>query len=423
MNQKRILHTSDWHLGQTFHGFDRTWEHQCFLAWLLETIVAREVDALLVSGDIFDTPNPSSLAQRQWFDFLVAVMRERPGCEVVATAGNHDSAQRLDAPEALTQALGLHIVGSPCDAIGTFDAARLVVPLGKGSEGGVWGHVAAIPFLRGDDLGTLTELHADDGYVQLTRRRHDAIFEELASRAAPGHARFAMAHGVVVGEASASSSEREIRIGNVGGVPVNVFPDDLTYVALGHLHRPQRAGGRDAVQYAGSPLPMHVSEAEYPHRAVLVTVEGCVLQSMESLLVPKSVPVVRVPRSGKAALPEVVLAELRALPSLASLPEAQRPYLDVRFVRAAPRPSFVEEVAAAIEGKGYRITTVRQDEPAGANVASSEAIAQRNLDDFAPEEVFRKIYQRMYANQPPSDELLRAFGELVATVTNGGVQS
>ena len=423
MTQKRILHTSDWHLGQTFHGFERTWEHERFLAWLLETVVAREVDALLVSGDVFDTPNPSSAAQRQWFDFLVAVTRERPGCDVVATSGNHDSPQRLDAPEALTRALGLHIVGSARDAGGVFDAARLVVPLGKGSEGGVWGHVAAIPFLRGDDLGTLTELHADDGYVQLTRRRHGAVFDELASRAAPGHARFAMAHGVVVGEESASRSEREIRIGNVGGVPVDVFPADLTYVALGHLHRPQRAGGRESVQYAGSPLPLHVSEAEYAHRAVLVTVEGGALCEMESVPVPKSVPVVRVPSAGTSMSPDEVLAELRLLPSRASLPEAQQPYLDVRFLRAAPRPRFVEEVTAAIEGKGYRITTVRPEELDPKPPVPGEEVAERELDDLTPDEVFLELYGRKYPDQKPSADLLRAFGELVATVMSGGVQS
>lgn len=220
---RRVLHTSDWHLGQSFHGYDRTTEHQAFLDWLLETIVAREIDALLVAGDVFDTANPSNVAQRQWFNLLASVLRRRPGCEVVAIAGNHDSASRLDAPEALTRALGLHVVGSPRDASGALNPARLVVSLGARCSGGVWGHVAAVPFLRGEDLGTLSELAAEGAFVALSRARVDAVMRELDRRAEPGHARIAMAHGVIVGEAQASDSERDVRIRDVKGLPVDLF--------------------------------------------------------------------------------------------------------------------------------------------------------------------------------------------------------
>ncbi len=410
MTVKRILHTSDWHLGQTFHDAERTWEHEQFLSWLRGTLREREVDALLVTGDIFDTATPSSVAQRQWFDFLAGVVRDRPQCDVVAIAGNHDSAQRLDAPEALTRALGLTVVGSARDANGDFQAERLVVPLGARSEVGTWGWAATLPFLRGDDLGTLAELHVDDAYEGLVRRRHEAVFAHLGTVAKPGHARFALGHGVVLGSERSPDSERAVRIGNAEGFSVDVFPADLTYVALGHLHRPQRVGGKDHVRYAGSPLPLHVSEAEYAHQVVLITVDDGALISIEPLLIPKAVAVVRVPAKGRTAPPDEVLAELRLLTAMGSLPEVQRPWLAVRFLLETPRPGFADEVVRAIEGKGYRLTTVEADRPKGEKV--EPLTVHRRLQNLEPIDVFRALYKRHHPDTQPSLALEQAFREL-----------
>jgi exonuclease SbcD len=411
---KRLLHTSDWHLGQLFHDHERGWEHQQFLDWLVETVREREIDALLITGDIFDTANPPISAQRQWFDLLGRLRRARPACSVVAIAGNHDSGHRLDASDALVRALDLHVIGSPRDAEGRFDPERLVVPLGSDAHGGVWGYAAAMPFLRADDLGTLTQLQEDDAFVTLSRARFDAVFAALARRAGPGHARLALAHGVITGS-TPSESERDVRIGNVGGLPVDVFPEDLTYVALGHLHRPQRAGGRDHVQYAGSPLPLHVSEAEYPFRAVLVEIEGGALVGRESIAVPQRVPVVRVPAKGAPSDPDAVLAALRALPASGVAAPEQQPFIEVRYLVTGPRPSFAADVRAALEGKGYRLTTIRDERRAAPAAATEEAgDTPRNLDDITPEEVFRSLYARTYPDKPePDPDVIAAFLELV----------
>ena len=101
----RLLHTSDWHLGHTLHEAPREEEHAAFLAWLVATIGERDVDALLVTGDVFDSSNPPASAQRSWYRFLVAAGQCRPGLQVVAIAGNHDSAARLDAPREVLAAL------------------------------------------------------------------------------------------------------------------------------------------------------------------------------------------------------------------------------------------------------------------------------------------------------------------------------
>ncbi len=107
----RILHTSDWHLGQTLRGFDRTRAHQVFLDWLLQALEEIAADALLIAGDIFDQANPSAEAQAQFYRFLADARRRLPRLDVVATAGNHDSPGRLEAPGRLLKVLGIHVAG------------------------------------------------------------------------------------------------------------------------------------------------------------------------------------------------------------------------------------------------------------------------------------------------------------------------
>ncbi|NPC81309.1 exonuclease subunit SbcD, partial [Pyxidicoccus fallax] len=97
----RLLHTSDWHLGHTLYDVSREAEHAAFLDWLLETLEAESVDALLVAGDIFDTANPSAEAQAAWYHFVARARRRLPRLDVVVIGGNHDSAARLDAPDPL----------------------------------------------------------------------------------------------------------------------------------------------------------------------------------------------------------------------------------------------------------------------------------------------------------------------------------
>ena len=107
-----VFHTADWHLGQSFFGFDRDYEHQQFLEWLLKTLDQHRPDALIISGDVFDTVNPSALAQRRYYDFLATVSTSLPAMQIVITAGNHDSAARLESPSSLLESLNIRVVGT-----------------------------------------------------------------------------------------------------------------------------------------------------------------------------------------------------------------------------------------------------------------------------------------------------------------------
>src|SRR5688572_7407237 len=147
----RLLHTSDWHLGHTLYDTSREAEHAAFLEWLLDTLEAHKVDALLVAGDIFDTANPSAEAQASWYRFVAQARIRCPKLDVVVIGGNHDSAARLDAPDPLFAALDVRVVGGLPKARGSVDLERLLVPL-KNAQGKVGAWVAAVPYLRPADL-------------------------------------------------------------------------------------------------------------------------------------------------------------------------------------------------------------------------------------------------------------------------------
>lgn len=147
----RLLHTSDWHLGQELHGLPRDREHQAFLDWLLDTMEQQAVDALLVTGDVFDSQNPPVSAQRRLYDFLARAKRQRPDLDIVIIGGNHDSATRLEAPDAILRPFDVTVIGSlprdPADALVTLTDA----------DGRPRAMVCAVPFLRMADLPPLKE--------------------------------------------------------------------------------------------------------------------------------------------------------------------------------------------------------------------------------------------------------------------------
>ena len=154
----KIIHTADWHLGQTFFGYDREEEHDAFLSWLVEALVEHEADVLLVSGDVFDVANPSASAQRRFYGFLREANRRNPHLQIVITAGNHDSAARLESPLPLLEELNTSIVGVVRrTAEGVIDFDALTIPL-YNKEGRREAWCLAVPYLRQGDYPASEEI-------------------------------------------------------------------------------------------------------------------------------------------------------------------------------------------------------------------------------------------------------------------------
>ena len=253
----RLLHTADWHLGKLLNEQSRADEHVLFLDWLLKAVAQHEVDAIILAGDVFDSGNPPMSAVAQYFDFVSGLFRQGH-CALVVIAGNHDSAKQLEAPRSALRALNVHVVGSVAD-----DPEARIIYLPNMELPKV--AIAMVPFLRDGDLrvGRAGE-SADEIRAQLVagvRERYAEAAQALQDLKL-GCPAIATGHLTVIG-AVASDSERDIHIGGLGAVTADSFPDAFSYVALGHLHRPQAADGEGGrVRYAGSPISLSFSECE-----------------------------------------------------------------------------------------------------------------------------------------------------------------
>lgn len=403
----RVLHTSDWHLGHWLHELSREREHGAFLRWLVDALERERVDALLVCGDVFEQASPPVHAVAMWFSFLAEARRRLPGLDVVVIAGNHDSPARLDAPDPLLRAFGIRVIGRVPS-----DAAEMVVPL-HDAGGRVAAQVAAVPFLRPADLPA-PQQPADDALVEGVRLVYASVLDEARRRRAPGQALLAMGHMYMVGAESSLASERRVLGGNQHPIPVHVFPDDVAYAALGHLHKPQRVGRREHVRYCGAPIPLSMSEARHASQVVVADFDGERLADLRTLEIPRAVELLRVPAARPAPLAEV-LAELERLPARdPTAPEDARPYLEVRVLLPRPEPSLRRELEQALAGKHARLVKI-EPHYTGTGLALADAVPAASLEQLRPEDVFVRRWLRDH-REPPDAAMLARFDQLLAEV-------
>ena len=279
----KLLHTSDWHLGCTLCGRKRHDEAEAFLRWLGDAIERERVDILLVAGDVFDSIAPGNRAQELYYRFL---RRIAASCcrHVVITAGNHDSPSFLNAPRELLLEFGVHIVGA---ITGSPDDEALVLQDESGADELV---VCAVPYLRDRDIRCV---EAGESIEDKERKLSEGIALHYA--AVCGRAR-ELAHGVPVvamghlfaagGRTVDGDGVRNLYVGALARVGTDIFPEDIAYVALGHLHSPQRIGGADRIRYSGAPLPMGFGESGRPKSVCLVDIPPSGPAAVRTLPVP-----------------------------------------------------------------------------------------------------------------------------------------
>jgi exonuclease SbcD len=414
----RLLHTSDWHLGQTLHNFDRTYEHQRFLDWLLETIVAEQADALLIAGDIFDNSNPSAASQRQLYRFLQQARARAPRLDIVVIAGNHDSPGRLEAPGPLLEAHGTRVVGHVVrDGDGEIDLERMVVPL-TGSDGAVKAWCVAVPFLRPGDVPRVaveaTDAVSDSGtpidaYLSGIALLYQQAYELARSRCTNGEAILAMGHCHMVGGDSSPDSERRILIGGTEALPATMFDPSIAYAALGHLHLAQKVGKQEHLRYCGSPLPLSFAEIGYQHQVLRIDLDGDKAKDIVPLHVPRAVDLLRMP-SQPAPLQQVI-AELVGL-DLPDAPLHQQPYLEVRVLLDGPEPSLRAQVEAALEGKPVRLAKIEPTRRVVTVAGTDTALSLDQLAQLQPDDIFQRLWRQRFGEDAPADQLA-AFAELM----------
>ena len=175
----RLLHTSDWHLGQSLHQFDRRYEHDQFFVWLLDTLIEQEIDALVIAGDVFDNGNPSAAAQAQFYSFLTNARRRVPHLNIVVTAGNHDAPGRLEAPAPFLALFDAVVVGHARRTDTEVDLERIIVPI-RNRAGEIKAWCIAMPFLRPSDVPRIEG--AADPYVAGIEELYGHTFEGSDSK-------------------------------------------------------------------------------------------------------------------------------------------------------------------------------------------------------------------------------------------------
>lgn len=375
-----VLHTSDWHLGRSLYGRKRYDEFDAFLTWLSGIIGSNGVSVLLVAGDVFDTTAPSNQAQALYYRFLGSIAAS--GCRhVVIVAGNHDSPSFLDAPRDLLRALDVHVVGMP--SVNPADEVLLL----RDAAGQPELVVCAVPYLRDRDI---RQVDAGEGVADKERKRLEGIEIHYAAvvaeavrvqkQLASAVPMVAMGHLFTVGARTVEGDGvRELYVGSLAHVPVSVFPETLSYVALGHLHVPQRVGGSETVRYSGSPLPMGFGEAKSEKSVVLAAFrDGEKVPAVTLVPVPRFQELERI--RGDWNVIERRIRELLVLKSSV--------LLEVIYEGTAVPGDLRERLAALVADGPLEILRIRNDRVVDRVLERMDV--EELLDSLMPEEVFRR---------------------------------
>jgi exonuclease SbcD len=398
----RILHSSDWHLGQKLLTCDREEEHQRALDWLLDTIQQQEVEVLLVAGDVFDIGNPANSARRMYYRFLTRLMKT--ACrQVVITGGNHDSPSMLQAPRELLRHFNIHVLGEAGAQV-----EEEVIPL-YDESGRLMAVVGAVPFLRDRDLKYSIVGERSEERIRRLRAALARHYRELAEAMQPfagqGVPLLAMGH-LYAGGTYASARQDNIYIGDTENIRAEDFPDLFDYVALGHLHRQQKVGGQPHIRYSGSLIPLSFSETKDEKGVLLLDWQEDGWHAIQFLVAPTFRRLKTVSGS-----PEEVKGKL-----LAFAGRGQReltPWVEVLVDTDRLLPQFDQELRELVADYDLQLLKIRLRK---AYAGEEEAAETVQLKDLSVQEVFRHRCTAAGISGPELEELETTFGELCAWV-------
>lgn len=385
----RILHTADWHIGQRLHERQRLDEHEKFLDWLLNTIKEFDVDLLLVSGDIFDTSLPSAEATKLYYQFLYKLFEDTEAYTVII-AGNHDSARHLEAPKEFLKMGRIYVVGNTNDPMDCV----IEIPPDKPAVA-----VAAVPYLSENELPHVSlesELEKNERY----RQRLKVFYEECVSHMPTELPKILMGHLFVDG-GKETDSERNIQIGGASVVRPIDFPDDVDYVALGHLHRPQTITDTFyPIRYSGSPIPLRFNEAEYTKKVFLLEFsDDGEMVSDEDI----EIPVFRELCTLIGDENDILLQ--------ASSEGWESKFIQVKVKLDTGVSGINDRIRQAFSDRGGDVLSVEIELP-----ITDEDRPQLDVDEMKrPEDIFTE-YHKINFGDVPDDEMLLAFKQLVQMV-------
>lgn len=402
----RVLHTSDWHLGRCLYGRKRYEEFTRFLDWLIQTIVDEQVDILLVAGDIFDTGTPTNKAQELYYQFLVRISTS---CcrHVVVIGGNHDSPSFLNAPKELLRVVNVHVVGSTTEVI---DDEVIVLYKGNIPEA----IVCAVPYLRDKDIRSVEPGETiDDKNIKLVEgiRQHYATVCQIAEKKQTElHQKgfnnipiIGMGHLFTSGGKTVDGDGvRELYVGSLAHVGIEIFPAYLDYVALGHLHIPQQVGGTNHIRYSGSPIPMGYGEASHTKKVLVVEFTDTI--HVRELTVPCFQQLVRI--TGNL---DTIYSQLDQLKTACSCA-----WLEIEYTDTCAISNIRELLEEKVNGSALEILRIKNQyliERIIHPTYDSEA-----LDDLNNLDIFYRCLDAFEIPEEDRDELIVLYKEIVQSL-------
>lgn len=395
----KLLHTSDWHLGKPLCGKRRTEEQAEFLDWLAGLILRESVDLLLVAGDVFDTGTPGSGVQRLYYRFLCSVAES--GCSVVVVAGNHDSPSLLDAPSDILGYMNVFVLG-------VADPEREVVSIVDGDDE-VIALVGAVPYLRERDIRSSSwsddPMDRDRALALGIEEHYSRIFEamEKKSESKPGVPRIAMGHLFAAGgKVKEDDGSRDLYVGGLGRVGVDLFPDWLDYVALGHLHGAQIVGGRERCRYSGSPMTLGFGESGSEKSVYLVDLDGPDF-SCRAVPVPSRAEIVSLEGNRhvlSGALSDLVLAGRPCL-------------VEAVLCEDVPFSSLREDLESIVEGSSVELLRVKDGTGINGNWSFD---VSGGLESMTEEDVFLRRLEGVPLEQNVRDSYVAMFREVLQDI-------
>lgn len=414
----KILHTADWHLGNTFHGHSRLDEHRHFLKWLLQTLREKQPDALLVTGDVFDSANPSAAAEELLYDFLLRATLEVPGLQIVLTAGNHDSAGRLEAPAALLKTHNIYVRGTiHYTTKGEPDFDYYLLPLADRQTGQASCVCMALPYLRGGDYpaGMTPEEGLRFFFSQLHARLRKSNYKGLPIVVA--------AHFYAAGADICKDEHSErLVVGGQDCVEADVVGQNVSYAALGHIHKAQQVRGGEATYYAGSALPMSFSELNYKHGVQFVDIDPQGEALVEFVEYAPLRGLVTIPAKGRAVSTEALFDCINSLPKRdkKNTDSLTWPYLEIHVEEAQPQPTLMHDVMEALQDRAVhfcRMLRVRPENKKADSANDVDTPSADTLTNINPLELARRNFEARFNSEMP-EELVTRFKQAEAETKN-----
>lgn len=384
----KILHTSDWHLGKKLYKKDRIEEQELFLSWLTNEIKTKEIDILVVAGDIFDVPNPPNTAIKIYFDFLKKTSEECK-VEIFIISGNHDSASFLQAPSTILNKHNIHVYTQfpSKENNNTFEFTKDL----KSVE------IKSIPYFRSYDLNNnfkknLHEISQND-YLELITRVSNEWAKKDSYKIIISHHAY--------GEFTASKSEHTLSLAGLESIPVDTISQTANYVALGHIHKPQPMSKNKDIYYSGSPIPLRFSETQTKRIKMITLDKG--LSNVEDIDLPVFRDLIRIKATGLDVIEKI--KDLQK--SIAPLTS----WIEVQVNLDSPMPNLLLDIKNLLVKRQIELVSFYPTyKSAEDDDNDDDEVLKLNISD-----VFENYYQLKYPNSKETpQEILKEFNKLIA---------